>query len=74
MFDACDIGVYACHVAFFRLIKVDFALAAVMISFGAVLGKVSPIQVLVMALFEIVIYNVSLWIGESIMEVTVKFL
>lgn len=53
-----------------EFIKADFALAAVMISFGAVLGKISPVQMLVMAIFEIVFYNLSLWIGESILEVS----
>ncbi|ESO06642.1 hypothetical protein HELRODRAFT_186399 [Helobdella robusta] len=47
------------------LIESDFAAAAVLISFGAVLGKVSPIQLLIMAAMEIVFYegNIKIVIG-----------
>lgn len=38
------------------LIEGDFAAGAVLISFGAVLGKVNPMQMLVMATFEIFFY------------------
>jgi len=47
------------HVEMKTLIKSDFASAAVLISFGAVLGKISPIQLLVMALIEVVIFQVN---------------
>ena len=40
----------------YRLITSDFAAAAVLISFGAVLGKVSRIQLMIIGLFEIVFY------------------
>jgi len=38
------------------LIEGDFAAGAVLISFGAVLGKVNSMQMLVMATFEIFFY------------------
>ena len=38
------------------MITSDFAAAAVLISFGAVLGKVSRIQLMIIGLFEIVFY------------------
>ena len=47
----------------------DFACAAVLISFGAVLGKLSPLQLVVMSVFEIVIFSVNEKIGISIFEV-----
>lgn len=47
------------HVNMDTLVNADFASAAVLISFGAVLGKVSPVQLLVMAAFEVVIYQVN---------------
>ena len=37
----------------------DFAAGAVLISFGAVLGVLSPFQLLVMALLEVVVYAVN---------------
>jgi ammonium transporter Rh len=45
-----------------RLINSDFASATVLISFGAVLGKISPIQLLVMGLIEVVLYEVNEYI------------
>jgi len=47
------------YVDIVTLINSDFASAAVLISFGAVLGKVSMLQLIVMALFEIVVYQVN---------------
>ena len=39
-----------------RLVTSDFAAAAVLITFGAVLGKVSRLQLIVIGVFEIVFY------------------
>ncbi|XP_066493177.1 ammonium transporter Rh type A [Tiliqua scincoides] len=39
-----------------RMITADFSTAAVLISFGAVLGKTSPVQMLIMAILEITIF------------------
>ena len=47
------------------LINADFAVAAVLISFGAVIGVTSPIQLLVMALIEIVLFNINEIIGRN---------
>ena len=35
----------------------DFAAAAVLISFGAVLGKTSPLQLLIMVFLEVFVYE-----------------
>lgn len=53
----------------FSLMDADFAVATVLISFGAVLGKTSPVQLLLMATLEVVFYNISLYIGSRIFEV-----
>lgn len=45
------------------LLTSDFAAAAVLISFGALLGKTSPAQLIVMALIEIVLFAVSEHLG-----------
>jgi len=44
-----------------RMLEADFTTGAVLISFGAVLGVASPVQLLFMILFEVVFYNVSQW-------------
>ncbi|XP_078386122.1 ammonium transporter Rh type C-like 2 [Cetorhinus maximus] len=41
------------------LINADFCTASVLISFGGVLGKVSPVQLLIMSLFEVTLYAVN---------------
>merc|ERR1719453_1479910 len=41
------------------LIEGDFAAAAVLITFGGVLGKVSPLQLLLIGLVEVVVYAVN---------------
>jgi ammonium transporter Rh len=45
------------------LIKADFAAGAVLITFGAVLGKTNPVQMLLVALFEIIVYTLNEEIG-----------
>lgn len=47
---------------FFRLIKCDFASAAVLISMGALLGKLSPEQYIVLGFFELAFYAVNEYI------------
>lgn len=39
-----------------RIIEADVAAAVVLISMGALLGRTTPIQLLVMALIEIIVY------------------
>lgn len=45
------------------LLTSDFAAATVLISFGALLGKASPSQLIVMAIIEIVLFSVSEHLG-----------
>ncbi|KAG1715062.1 Ammonium transporter Rh type B [Nymphon striatum] len=51
------------------LLGADFAAAAVLISFGAVLGKTSPLQLVVMAVIEIAIFAANEHLGLGIFKV-----
>ncbi|XP_041836713.1 rh50-like protein [Melanotaenia boesemani] len=44
-----------------NLLNAEFACAVVLISFGAVLGKTSPVQLLIMALLEITVFSITEW-------------
>ena len=52
----------------------DFAAASVLISFGVVIGKTSPLQLIVMGLIEIVIFVANEVIGRSHFGVNTFFL
>jgi len=52
------------------LLEADFAVATVLISFGAILGVSSPVQLTVMAVIEVVCYNVSIYVGVTILKVS----
>lgn len=47
------------------LIRGDFAAAAVLISFGAVLGKTTPLQMLLVVFFELIFYAINEAIGAG---------
>ncbi len=44
----------------------DFASAAVLISFGVVIGKTTPLQLIVMVMIEIVLFVVNEIIGRQV--------
>ena len=48
-----------CFCCSYSLINADFSAAAVLITFGAVLGKVSCLQLLVVAFIEIIMFSVN---------------
>jgi ammonium transporter Rh len=48
------------------MISADFATAAVLISFGVVLGVTSPLQLIVMTVLEIIIFVFNEIIGRDI--------
>lgn len=52
------------------LINADFCAGAVLISFGAVLGKTGPAQLLLMALLEAVLFSVNEFILLSLLGVS----
>ncbi|XP_037532064.1 ammonium transporter Rh type B [Nematolebias whitei] len=47
------------HIGVTSMINADFCTGSVLISFGAVLGKTSPVQLLVMAVFEVTLFAVN---------------
>ena len=51
----------------------DFCSAAVLISFGAVLGKATMIQLIFMATFEVVIQGLNEHVGVEILKVFFDF-
>merc|ERR1712170_317431 len=50
------------------MLSADFAAAAVLISYGAVLGKASPVQLIVMAFIEIVAFAGNEFIGTTFLK------
>ena len=52
----------------------DFAAATVLISFGVIIGTTSPLQLIVMALIEIVLFFVNEVIGRKYLHVSSVFL
>ena len=52
------------------LINADFCVAGCLIAYGAVLGKVSPVQLLVMTLFGVTLFAVEEYIILNIIHVS----
>ncbi len=46
-----------------RIIVADFVAAAILISFGAVIGKINPTQLIIMAFIEVLLQSVNEFIG-----------
>ena len=57
------------HVFLFRVIEGGFASAAVLISLGAVLGKLNPFQILIMTLIEVPFFVINAYLGYTILGV-----
>ncbi|XP_041817584.1 ammonium transporter Rh type B-like [Chelmon rostratus] len=58
------------HLGVINLVNAEFACATVLISFGAVLGKTSPVQLLFMALLEIPAFAVTEWAVLKYIRIT----
>ena len=60
------------------MLTADFAAAAVLITYGALLGKTSPLQMILIAFIEIIVFTVNEYIGVQYLkvngEIFVKFL
>ena len=56
---------------FSSMLYSDFAAATVLISFGVVIGKTSPLQLIVMSLIEIVLFEVNEIIGRKYLGVII---
>jgi ammonium transporter Rh len=54
------------------MINADFSTATVLISFGAVLGKTTPIQMLIMTIIEIVFFAGNEYLVGEIFQVRVR--
>nr|XP_008537139.1 PREDICTED: ammonium transporter Rh type C isoform X2 [Equus przewalskii] len=52
-----------------NLINADFCVGSVCVAFGALLGKVSPIQLLIMTLFQVTLFSGNEFILLSLLEV-----
>ncbi|XP_069334674.1 ammonium transporter Rh type B isoform X1 [Eulemur rufifrons] len=59
------------HVGVESMINADFCAGAVLISFGAILGKTGPAQLLLMALLEVVLFGVNEFVLLSLLGVRV---
>lgn len=56
------------------MINADFCTGSVLISFGAVLGKTSPVQLLVMAVFEVTLFAVNEFILLTVLGVSIQII
>lgn len=65
-------SLYLTHLLHFpcSMINADFCTGSVLISFGAVLGKTSPVQLLTMAIFEVTMFAINEYILLSLFEVS----
>ncbi|CAC5358935.1 SLC42A [Mytilus coruscus] len=54
------------------MLTADFAAATVLISFGAVLGKTSALQLLIMAVIEVVLSQLNEHIGLELLNITIE--
>ncbi|XP_069480407.1 ammonium transporter Rh type C [Ambystoma mexicanum] len=45
-----------------NLINADFCVGSVAIAFGALLGKISPVQLMIMTLFQVTLFSVNEWV------------
>ncbi|XP_066095248.1 ammonium transporter Rh type C [Saccopteryx bilineata] len=52
-----------------NLINADFCVGSVCVAFGAILGKVSPIQLLIMTLFQVTLFSVNEFILLNLLAV-----
>ncbi|BFZ13688.1 hypothetical protein BsWGS_16727 [Bradybaena similaris] len=57
------------HIGVEQMVTYNFATATVLISFGAVLGKTSPIQLLIMGIIEILLAQLNEYIGVDLLHV-----
>lgn len=55
------------HIGVESMINADFCTGSVLISFGAVLGKTSPLQLLIMAIFEVTLFAINEFILLSLL-------
>lgn len=54
----------------YSIIQADFCVASTCVAFGAVLGKVSPIQLLIMTFLQVTLFAVNEFIILNLIEVS----
>lgn len=59
----------SCIISLYRMIFIDFDCATVLISFGAVIGKISPVQLVIMALCEVPVVIANILLAEEVFVV-----
>lgn len=52
-----------------RITKAAMSMTAVVISTGAVLGKANPVQLILMTVVEIIVFYMSRWINNTVLQV-----
>lgn len=52
------------------LVTADFAAAAVLITYGAVLGKISRLQLLLVGMLEVIFYAINEWIAVKYLKIS----
>ncbi|XP_067878626.1 ammonium transporter Rh type B isoform X3 [Heterodontus francisci] len=57
------------HIGIESMINADFCTGSVLISFGALLGKTSPVQLLIMTVFESALFPINEYILLSLLEI-----
>lgn len=60
---------YYYRISLTRVIEADISAAVVLISMGALLGRLSPIQLLLMAIIEIVVYAANEYLQLELLKV-----
>lgn len=55
------------HIGITNMLTADFASASVLITFGALLGKTSPLQLVIICFLEIILFSVNEWIGLTML-------
>ena len=59
-------GEYIININFLHVLEGGLAAASVLISFGVVIGKCNPLQLLVMGLIETVLFTINMHLGYSV--------
>lgn len=54
------------------LINADFCVGSVCVAFGAILGKTSPVQLLIMTLFQVTLFAVNEYILLNLLHVSFR--
>lgn len=62
----CDAGWHKVYLGLESMLVADFCAASILITYGAVLGKVSPSQLCMMAFFEVIFYAINENFGKML--------